>query len=120
MSPQRMLERMFPADHTYKVAFYPDVVDLESYTPEGEWVGAGYKQGGETLSGFRIEVDDGEAVLRFNNADWWNADIQVRTIVIYDADTSDVINTTHLERTAGVFGGFFEYKMPDEGVFRLG
>ena len=25
-----------------------------------------------------------------------------------------------LERTAGVYGGFFEYKMPDEGVFRLG
>lgn len=25
-----------------------------------------------------------------------------------------------LERTAWVYGGFFEYKMPDEGVFRLG
>ena len=64
--------------------------------------------------------DGEEAVLRFNNVDWWNADIKVRTVLIYDADTRDAINITHLERTAGVYGGFFEYKMPDEGVFRLG
>ena len=25
-----------------------------------------------------------------------------------------------LVAAAGVYGGFFEYKMPDEGVFRLG
>ena len=40
--------------------------------------------------------------------------------MIYDAETRDAINITHLERTAGVYGGFFEHKMPDEGVFRLG
>lgn len=26
--------------------------------------------------------------------------------MIYDADTRDAINITHLERTAGVYGGF--------------
>ena len=120
MTPQRMMERLFPEGHTYKVAFYPEIVQLDSYTPEGEWVGAGYTAGGESLSGYRIETDGEEAVLRFNNVDWCNADIKVRTVLIYDADTLDAINITHLERTAGVYGGFFEYKMPDEGVFRLG
>lgn len=75
--------------------------------PDGEWVGAGYTAGGESLSGYRIETDGEEAVLRFNNVDWWNADIKVRTVLIYDADTRDAINITHLERTAGVYGGFF-------------
>ena len=104
MTPQRMMERLFPEGHTYKVAFYPAVVELDRYTTEGEWVGAGYTAGGESLSGYRIETDGEEAVLRFNNVDWWNADIKVRTVLIYDADTLDAINITHLERTAGVYG----------------
>lgn len=53
MTPQRMMERLFPEGHTYKVAFYPAVVELDRYTTEGEWIGAGYTAGGESLSGYR-------------------------------------------------------------------
>ena len=119
MTPERMMARLCPEDHCYKVALYPDVVELDSYTEDGEWVGVGYDAGGAALTGYRVEVEDGEAVLRFINVEWMNADIKVRTVLIYDADTLDAINITHLERTAGVYAGFFEYKMPDEGVCRL-
>ena len=120
MTPLRMMQILYPADHVYKVALYPSVVTHEAYTPEGEWVGAGYEAGGVTLTGHRVEMDGEEAVLRFNNAEWLNADIQTRTIMVYDATTNDVIHLTHLERTAGVCGGWVEYRVPDEGVERLG
>ena len=116
----RALSALCPSDHTYKVAVYPEPTTLEAYTTEGEWVGYGYAAGGKTLSGHRIEMDGGDAVLRFNSVEWLDADIQARTILIYDATTGDAINTTQLERTAGVFGGLFEFKMPDEGVVRIG
>lgn len=116
----RALQALCPPDHTYKVALYPEPVELDAYTPEGEWVGYGYAAGGKTLQGHRIEMDGAEAVLHFNGVEWLNADIKARTILVYDATTGYALNVTHLERTAGVFGGLFEFKMPDEGVTRIG
>lgn len=116
----RALQALCPADHTYKVALYPDAVELDAYTPDGEWSGHGYKSGGATLSGHRIEMEGGEAVLRFNAVEWLDADIKARTILIYDATTGYALNLTQLERVAGVYGGLFEYRMPDEGVARIG
>lgn len=116
----RALSALCPPDHTYKVAMYPEPTTLEAYTAEGEWVGYGYAAGGKTLTGYRIEMDGDEAVLRFDRAEWLNADVKARTILIYDATTGDAINSTQLDRTAGVFGGLFEFKMPEEGVARIG
>lgn len=116
----RALQAVCPPDHEYKVALYPETTHLESYTPDGEWEGYGYVAGGASLSGHRIEMDGEDAVLRFNSVEWINADIKVRTVLVYDATTGGAINVTQLERTAGVFGGLFEFKMPDEGVARIG
>ena len=55
MTPQRMMERLFPEGHTYKVAFYSEIVELDRYTTEGEWVGAGYTAGGDGLD-FRSDL----------------------------------------------------------------
>jgi hypothetical protein len=114
------MQALCPADHVYKVAVYPDAVELDSYTPEGEWSGYGYEAGGAVLSGYRITVEDGDAVLRFNTVEWLDADIKARTILIYDATTGYALNLTQLERVVGVYGGLFEYRMPDEGVARIG
>lgn len=116
----RALQALCPPDHVYKVALYPEAAHLDAYTEHGEWVGYGYVAGGKTLSGYRIEMDDEEAVLRFDTAEWLNADIQARTFLIYDATTGYAINVTQTERVAGVFNGLFEYRMPDEGVARIG
>ena len=119
MTPRRLAEILYPEDHVYKVAIYPELVDLEAYSPEGEWVGFGYEAGGMVLSGRRIEIEGDEAVLRFDRAEWLNADIKAQTLVVYDATTLDVINLTKLERVSGVYGGLFEFKIPDEGVVRV-
>lgn len=116
----RALQALCPADHVYKVALYPEAVELDSYTPDGEWVGYGYASGGKTLSGHRIEMDGTEAVLRFNGVEWVDCDIKAKTILVYDATTGYAINVTQLERVAGVYAGLFEYRMPDEGVARIG
>ncbi len=116
----RALRALCPLDHVYKAALYPEPTQLEAYTEQGEWEGHGYEAGGAVLSGHRIEMDGTEAVLRFNGVEWLNADIKARTILVYDATTGDAINVTQLERTAGVFGGLFEFKIPDEGVARIG
>jgi hypothetical protein len=118
--PLRALRALCPSDHVYKAALYPEPTQLEAYTAEGEWAGHGYTAGGAVLSGHRIEMDGDEAVLRFNTVEWLDADVQARTILVYDATTGDAINATQLERTAGVFGGLFEFKMPDEGIARIG
>ena len=120
MNPLRALSILYPEDHVYKVALYPEPTHLEAYSPEGEWVGYGYAAGGKTLTGYRVEMDGEEAVLRFDGVEWLDADVKARTILIYDATTGDTVNETQLERTAGVFGGLFQYKMPDEGVARIG
>lgn len=118
MTPQRMMERLFPEGHTYKVAFYPEGSCNSIATHrKASGLAPATPLAGNLLSGYRIETDGEEAVLHFNNVDWWNADIKVRTVLIYDADTRDAINITHLERTAGVYGGFFEYKMPTRASF---
>lgn len=116
----RALKAVCPPDHTYKVALYPDAISLDAYTPNGEWVGRGYAAGGNVLTGYRAVMDGQEAVLRFNNTEWLDADIKAKTILVYDADTGYAINVTQLERVAGVFDGLFEYRMPDEGVARIG
>jgi len=116
----RALQALCPPDHTYKVALYPETTQLDAYTAQGEWVGQGYEAGGQTLTGHRIEMDGEEAVLRFNTAEWLNADIKARTFLVYDATTGYAINVTQTERVAGVFNGLFEYRMPDEGVARIG
>lgn len=116
----RALQALCPPDHVYKVALYPETAELDAYTPKGEWVGYGYVAGGKTLSGYKVELEGGEAVLRFDKVEWLNCDIKAKTILIYDATTGYALNLTQLERVAGVFGGLFEYEMPDEGVARIG
>lgn len=116
----RALQAVCPPDHVYKAALYPEQVDLDEYTSYGEWVGHGYQAGGNVLTGYRVEMDGTEAVLRFNTVEWLNADIKARTILVYDATTGYAVNLTKTERVAGVYGGLFEFKMPDEGVARIG
>lgn len=119
MSPLKALSILYPEDHVYKVALYPEPQTLEAYTAIGEWVGYGYAAGGKTLTGYQTKMDGDEAMLTFNTVEWLDADVQARTILIYDATTGDAVNSTQLERTAGVYNGLFEFKMPDEGVTRF-
>lgn len=116
----RALQAVCPETHTYKVALYPELTQLDAYTDQGEWVGYGYSAGGKELKGYRIEMDGVEAVLRFDSVEWLNADIRARTVLIYDADKGHAVNVTHLDRAYGVYGGLFEYKMPAQGVARIG
>lgn len=116
---KRTLAAVCPPDHEYRLAVYPELVDLDAYSPTGEWVGHGYRAGGIKLDGYRIEMDGDEAVLRFNKAEWVDADIRVRTALIYDATTGFAVNLTQLNKVVGVIGGLFEYKMPDKGVARV-
>jgi hypothetical protein len=115
----RAMKAVCPPDHVYKAALYPEKVHLDAYTPQGEWHGHGYVAGGNTLTGYRVDNENGEAVLRFNTVEWVGADIKAMTILIYDATTGFEVNVTHLEKPVGVWGGLFEYKMPAEGVARI-
>ena len=116
----RALQAVCPPDHVYKIALYPEDVEIDAYTSEGEWVGFGYDVGGKQLDGYRIEMDGDEAVLRFYGAEWLNADIKAKCALIYDVDTGDAVNLMVFPRVTGVIGGIYEVKMPDEGVVRLG
>ncbi len=115
----RALKAVCPPDHVYKAAIYPEDTYLDAYTQDGEWVGYGYAAGGKALTGYKVELDGDEAVLKFDTVEWVGADIKAKTILIYDATTGLEVNTTHLPRIVGVFGGLFEYKMPEEGVVRI-
>lgn len=117
----RTLEKAYPADHTYKVALYENLQDVDAYTSAGECSGAGYTPGGVTLTGRRIVERDGGADLVFNTqCDWFNADIRARGAVVYDATNGDVISILDFERSTGVIGGVFTVNLNKNGVAGIG
>ena len=116
----RALKAVCPEDHTYKAALYTGEVMHEKYSPEGEIKGFGYTAGGNVLTGYRVEEENGEAALYFRTTEWVDADIKTRSALIYDATTGDKVSVMVFPRSVGVIGGLFELKIPDQGVVRLG
>lgn len=117
----KTMKKAYPPEHTYKIALYERLKDIDNYTCEGECVGSGYTPGGVTLSGYRVVERAGGADLVFNTqCDWFDADIRVRGAVVYDATNGDVISILDFERFAGVMGGVFTVYLNDAGVAGIG
>lgn len=116
---RRALEAACPADHVYKVALYNEARMTDLYTTSGEITGEGYKAGGQTLSGRRVESDEEGAALHFNDAEWLNADIRAGAALYYDATTGDVIRWAKFGRPSGVLYGLFTVYTPKAGVVRF-
>lgn len=73
----------------FKIALYEETADLSptttSYTPSGESNGAGYTAGGQDLSGAVVSLDDGVAIVTFNDATWLSATISAAGALVYNS-----------------------------------
>lgn len=117
----RTLANAYPQDHTYKVALYETLRDIDTYSTVGECSGEGYSPGGLVLTGHKIVERQGGADLVFNTRlDWCNVSLKARGAVVYDATTGYVISILDFESVCGVIGGIFTLNLNKEGVAGLG
>ena len=117
----QVLSYAFPENHTYKVALFEDHQDIATYTSSGECDDYGYEQGGQALTGHKVNDFGTYATLSFNTTvDWFDVTVKTRCAVIYDADTGVVLNIMNFEKPTGVIGGLYTVTLHKDGVVQLG
>lgn len=81
------------AADTYKIALYSDAATLSAattaYASTNEVTGAGYTEGGKTLTGFASGLDGSTAYLTFTDISWTSATITARGCLIYNSSKSN-------------------------------
>lgn len=74
---------------SFMIALYEETANLSpstaEYTPNGESSGEGYTAGGQTLTGAVVDLDDGVAIVTFNDVTWLSATISAAGALIYNA-----------------------------------
>jgi hypothetical protein len=118
-----MIRGAYPESGEYRIALYRETLNTlatDSYTPEGEWAGEGYKAGGAALSGWKLTTEENKASLAFADAEWLNADIQVKSALIYRESDGKAIRVIDFGRTIGVMGGIFTVFLSQGNVIELG
>lgn len=118
-----LIRGAYPEEGEYKIALYSKSSDLRgtsSYSTEGEWVGAGYEAGGATLTGWKLEEKGEKVTLTFSDVEWLNADIVVRSALIYRASDNKAIRVINFGRDVGVLGGVFTIFLSHGAVIELG
>lgn len=73
---------------TFKIALYEETAnispDTDEYTSSGESSGEGYDAGGQELTGAVVGLDDGVAIVTFNDVTWLSATISAAGAIIYN------------------------------------
>lgn len=81
------------AADTYKIALYSDAATLSAattaYASTNEVTGAGYTEGGKTLTGFASGLDGSTAYLTFTDVSWTSATITARGCLIYNSSKTN-------------------------------
>ena len=90
---KELFDGIHAASDTYKIALFSDAATLSAattaYATTNEVTGAGYTQGGKTLTGFASGLDGTTAYLTFTDVSWDNATITARGCLIYNSSKSN-------------------------------
>lgn len=102
---------------TYMIALYKDTAKLgpdvtEAYTPEGECKGKGYYAGGQALTGAKVTVLSGVAILDFDDPVWENISVTARGALIYRKSNLRSVCVLDFGRDQVCKSGKFTYEMP--------
>lgn len=77
----------------FMLALYTAQADLLAsttvYSPTNEVVGTGYTAGGNAVTVSSVALDEGAAVVGFDNVEWPTATIQARAGLLYNASASN-------------------------------
>jgi len=117
----RALAKAYPSTSTYKIALYTQHVDHDTYSTEGECDGGGYVSGGAVLTGYKVIDRDGAADIAFDTVnDWFDVSVRVKSALVYEVETGEVLSIKKFEREVGVIGGLFTVNLDPEGVVGIG
>lgn len=90
---KELFDGIHAASDTYKIALFSDAATLSAattaYATTNEVTGAGYTQGGKTLTGFASGLDGTTAYLTFTDVSWDSATITARGCLIYNSSKSN-------------------------------
>jgi len=90
---KELFDGVHAAADTYKIALFSDAATLSAattaYATTNEVTGAGYTQGGKTLTGFASGLDGTTAYLTFTDVSWDSATITARGCLIYNSSKSN-------------------------------
>lgn len=90
---KELFDGIHAAADTYKIALFSDAATLSAattaYATTNEVTGAGYTQGGKTLTGFASGLDGTTAYLTFTDVSWDSATITARGCLIYNSSKSN-------------------------------
>ena len=90
---KELFDGIHAASDTYKIALFSDAATLNAattaYATTNEVTGAGYTQGGKTLTGFASGLDGTTAYLTFTDVSWDSATITARGCLIYNSSKSN-------------------------------
>lgn len=90
---QEILEGVHASTDTYKIALYTDAAtlgaDTTAYSSTNEVSGAGYEEGGATLSGYTSGLSSNTAYITFSDPSWADSTITARGCLIYNSSKSN-------------------------------
>lgn len=121
---QEVLEGVHASTDTYKVALYTDAATLgattTAYSSSNEVLGAGYSEGGLSLTGFSSGLSNGTAYLTFTDPAWENATITARGCLIYNSSKSNkAVASFDFGQNVSSVNGTFTVDFPGTGAASL-
>lgn len=90
---QELLEGVHASGDTYKIALFTDSATLDkattAYSSTNEVSGAGYDEGGKSLTGFTSGLSTDTAYITFDDPSWSSSTITARGCLIYNSSKSN-------------------------------
>ena len=114
---------------TFKIALYSNNSTIgpgtTTYTTTNETSGAGYRSGGNTLTGATVTLSQGIAFVTFSATTWTSSNFSARGALIYNSSKTDrAVAVFEFGEVKTVSSGNFQIQFPannpTDAVIRIG